>query len=270
MWTRPATSIASIARWIVPCRQRTTTSTWVGSGRPAKWARRFSITRLDMSIRVSSVALYAPAGEGAGSVLTEVRILRGGNNEVPFVEHRTAVAAVQDMEAGIKARDRALAEAPAPRTAARPRLADALGLQTAAREVGPIDPALEDGNAAARQGAVLRAAQRRPDMARGALTKALSDPDTVVRQRAVQGLVQIGGEEAVTALSQVLLEDPEARVRRMAAAGLGRMNTESAFWALMEASSDADQDVREAVSAALVGLERRGIAAGNRSGAKLQ
>jgi len=65
----------------------------------------------------------------------------------------------------------------------------------------------------------------------------------------------------VSSLSRVLLEDPDPRVRRMAAASLGRMNTESAFWALMEANSDEDSGVREAVTSALGVLERRGISA---------
>ena len=224
-----------------------------------------AVTRLLAS--VSSVALYAPASEGMGPVLTEVRILRGGNKNTPLVERRTQLATGLDMDAGptdpsiakIRADTRGMPSTPL--SAARNQLASAAAgdLQPAARAAGPIDQALEDGDPAARQGRALSAAKRRPDMARDAMIAALADPDMVVRQRAVQGLARLGGEETVASLSRVLLEDPAPRVRRMAAAGLGRISTESAFWALMEANSDDDAGVREAVSAALVALDRRGI-----------
>ncbi len=223
-----------------------------------------AVTRL--LARVSSVALYAPAGEGAGPVLTEVRILRGGDNDVPLVEHRTALAESDENGEGLDNIDAAKARM----SVARNQLASADDLQPASRGVQPIDQALADGNPMARRDRTLRAAKGRPDTGRSALNSALSDPDTVVRQRAVQGLVRLGGEETVSSLSKVLLEDPAPRVRRMAAAGLGRMTTESAFWALMEASSDNDQGVREAVSAALVGLERRGVNASGEAETALQ
>ena len=217
-----------------------------------------AVTRLLAS--VSSVALYAPTGEGSGSVLTEVRILRGGQKSAPPVEHGRQLAAGEDRldepDTGPVARS-------TPLKAARTQLAAAgtSDIQPASRPIGAIDPALADGDPAKRRGAALNAAKRRPDLAREALNKALSDPDVVVRQRAVQGLARLGGEETVTALSEILLEDPAPRVRRMAAAGLGRVSTESAFWALMEANSDDDPGVRETVSAALIALERRGIGA---------
>ena len=227
-----------------------------------------AVTRLLAS--VSSVALYAPTEPGAGPILTELRILRGGGKSTPLVE--PLVEPLVDRRGRL-----AELQAPAePSPAARERLASAspgipnsaADIRPASREVGPIDPGLEDGEPRKRRDAALNAAKRRPDMAREALSEALSDPDMVVRQRAVQGLARLGGEATVTALSQVLLEDPEPRVRRMAAAGLGRVSTESAFWALMEANSDADAGVREAVSAALVALERRGV--GARSEAPLE
>ena len=206
---------------------------------------------------VSSIALYAPGGDGTGSVLTEVRVLRGGQKSSPLVEHSSQLAAGGDpFEAAGSAEIR-------PRRAGVSQLASAgvSDIQPASRQVRDIDPALEDGDPAKRRDRALNAAKRRPDMARDALTEALADPDIVVRQRAVQGLARLGGEETVSALSHVLLEDPAPKVRRMAAAGLGRVSTESAFWALMEANSDADPAVREAVSAALVALEQRGIGA---------
>lgn len=211
-----------------------------------------AVTRL--LARVSSVALYAPAGEGAGPVLTEVRVLRGGDNDVPLVEHRNALAIEDGSRAGSV--DVAVAESQAMENG---RLAPAAGLQPASRGAPPADRVLADRSPADRRARTLRTAKGRPDTAREPLITALSDPDTVVRQRGVQGLVRLGGEESVSSLSRVLLEDPTPRVRRMAAAGLGRMNTESAFWALMEASSDGDPGVREAVSAALLRLERRGV-----------
>jgi HEAT repeat protein len=204
--------------------------------------------------RVSSIALYAPPAQGAGPLLTEVRILRGGNDDVPLVEHRNALAIDDGMLAGDARFDMAKAESPA-----RTQIASVDGLQPASRAATPADPAFTDRSPADRRARALRAAKGPPDLARQALNTAISDPDTVVRQRGVQGLVRLGGEESVSSLSRVLLEDPAPQVRRMAASGLGRMNTESAFWALMEASSDSDQGVREAVSAALLRLERRGV-----------
>ena len=226
---------------------------------------RFKDVPLDQAMArllssVSSVALYAPSGDGAGSVLTEVRVLRGGQKSVPLVEHRSRLAAGEDP---FEAPETGEVVETAPRQGLGTQLASAgtTDIQPASRRVGQIDPAMEDGDPVKRRGKALNAAKRRPDMAREALNEALSDPDVVVRQRAVQGLARLGGEETVTVLSQVLLEDPAPKVRRMAAAGLGRVSTESAFWALMEANSDADPAVREAVSAALVALERRGIGA---------
>lgn len=224
-----------------------------------------AVTRLLAS--VSSVALYAPQSDGTGSVLSEVRILRGGNKNTPLVEHRTALADGGDIHAGPESGMNELAAASEMSTA--PRQSDPIGSQLASADVsdmrpasgslGPIDESLDNGDATGRRGAALRDAKRRPDMARDAMNTALSDPDVVVRQRAVQGLARLGGEESVSSLSRVLLEDPEPRVRRMAAASLGRISTESAFWALMEANSDDDAGVREAVNAALTALDRRGV-----------
>ncbi len=223
-----------------------------------------AVTRL--LARVSSVALYAPEGDGNGSVLSEVRILRGGNNDAPLVEHRTALAAAQNTPGLSEGPATPGNQASTPKEAARNQLASIGNLRPAAGEVGPIDYALDDGDAADRRRAAQLAAKRRPDLAHNALTGALSDPDPVVRLRAVQGLTRLGGEQAVTILSQVLLEDSEPRIRRIAAVGLGRINTESAFWALMEANSDPEQSVRESVNAALVALERRGVNASREAG----
>jgi hypothetical protein len=224
-----------------------------------------AVTRLLAS--VSSVALYAPQSDGTGSVLSEVRILRGGNKNTPLVEHRTALADGSDIHAGPESGMNELAAAgemsTAPRDGSPVRnqlaSADASDMRPASGSVGPIDQSLDDGDVTGRHGAALKDAKRRPDMARDAMNTALSDPDVVVRQRAVQGLARLGGEESVSSLSRVLLEDPEPRVRRMAAASLGRISTESAFWALMEANSDDDAGVREAVNAALTVLDRRGV-----------
>ncbi len=199
-----------------------------------------AVTRL--LARVSSVALYAPAGDGGGRLLTEVRVLRGGDDDMPLVERRDARFELPD--AG---------------TPTHLQMASAAGLQPASGAAAPEGRAVAALPAANRHSSAPRAVKGRPDTGRAALNAALSDPDTVARQRGVQGLIRLGGEESVTSLSRVLLEDPAPRVRTMAAAGLGRMSTESAFWALMEASSDNDPGVREAVSDALLRLERRGV-----------
>lgn len=235
-----------------------------------------AVTRLLSS--VSSVALYAPQSDGTGSVLSEVRILRGGNKNIPLVEHRTALADGGDIHAGPESNMNELAGANG--VTASPRLnnpsenqlasADVNDMLPASGSLGPIDQSLDNGDVTGRHGDALKDAKRRPDMAREAMNTALSDPDVVIRQRAVQGLARLGGEESVSSLSRVLLEDPEPRVRRMAAASLGRISTESAFWALMEANSDDDAGVREAVNAALTALDRRGVNARAESAAPTQ
>lgn len=231
---------------------------------PVTW--RFEDVPVDEAVtrllaRVSSIAIYAPADEGGvRSALAEVRVLRGGNDTVPLVEHRTEFAAGAGPDDSPEAGQLAEAEPESP-TGEQLASAGTADIQPAARTPGRISRALEDADPATRRDAALKASKLRPDMARNALTEALSNSDAVVRQRAVQGLARLGGEETVASLSRILLEDPEPRVRRMAAAGLGRISTESAFWALMEANSDENQGVREAVGAALVALERRGIGA---------
>jgi len=194
--------------------------------------------------RVSSVALYGPANDGSGSLLTEVRILRGGDNDVPLVEHRDAMAIDHGKLAEGARFDVAMTPSPA-----RNQRASAEDLQPASQNAAPADR----GHAP-----VLPAAKGPSNMAREVLQMALSNPDATVRQSGIQTLIRQGGEESVSSLSRILLEDPAPSVRRTAAAGLGRINTESAFWALMEASSDRDQGVRDAVSAALLRLERWG------------
>jgi len=59
---------------------------------PVTW--RFEEVPVEQAVsrllrNVSSVALYAPASGQSAQSLAEVRILRGGNNDTPLVEHRT-------------------------------------------------------------------------------------------------------------------------------------------------------------------------------------
>ena len=203
--------------------------------------------------QTSSVILYAPAVEGANPLLTEVRILRGGDNNVPLVEHQTALANVDGTLAGRESFEVATAGLPA-----HNQFASTGGLQPAARGAAPANQGRADLGLADRRTRALPATGARPGVTREASNTATPRLSAEARQLRVQELIGLGGEESVSDLSRMLLEDPAPRVRRMAAAGLGRMNTESAFWALMEASSDSDQGVREAVSAALLRLERQG------------
>jgi hypothetical protein len=212
----------------------------------------------------SFVSLYAPADGPAGPTLAEVRVLRAP----------TAVPAVvvygADRPHNWDGQVAALEAATQGATPAKPEAAapGAGQTQTQARfmptqAVHDLPQALSSDDPLVRRKAAAELATLRPQGSRGPLTQALSDSDSIVRMRAVQGLTQAGGEESIASLSKVLLEDRDPRVRRMAARGLGRMNTESAFWALMEANSDDDPGVREAVTRSLATLEKRGLNAGH-------
>ncbi len=92
--------------------------------------------------------------------------------------------------------------------------------------------------------------------AKAALMKSLSDEDSLVRRRAIQGLGKTWGKEAVEPLSVALVEDAEPSVRRQAALRLGRIFSEVAYQVLDAARFDTDFSVRRAVLAGLARLEK--------------
>jgi HEAT repeat protein len=83
------------------------------------------------------------------------------------------------------------------------------------------------------------------------LIGALSDHDSLVRRRAVQGLGRLWGGDAVEPLSLALLEDHDPHVRREAALRLGKIRSEEAREILTLAESDTEPFVRRAVTHAL-------------------
>lgn len=85
----------------------------------------------------------------------------------------------------------------------------------------------------------------------GLLRKMLQDRDPVVRRWAAAALAEIGDEQAVPALSELLRKDPDAGVRLEAAFRLGKFAGGAATSALTAALKDRDEDVRRQASAAL-------------------
>lgn len=226
--------------------------------------------------RGSSMALYGPAPDGQGSVLTEVHVLRappaspaepsaevadtlrpasGGDWTADLDLDRRVVASLARDRTGIEASLGAHFVPPVEteRKVAR-RVVPAVSRQMA-RQLQDSD------NPRQRRRAAVALGQARTSDAVPPLVQALEDDDPGVRQRAAQGLGRHGGSLAVAPLSRALLEDTEPRVRRMAASSLGRITDERAWLALLEAQSDSDASVRDAARNALAGLERRGIGA---------
>ncbi len=82
--------------------------------------------------------------------------------------------------------------------------------------------------------------------------KVLKHDDYVIRTRAVCILADIAGEDAVDAISDVLLNDPDGLVRHEAAFSLGQMGFRSAIQALGRAVENDDNPfVRHEAAVAL-------------------
>lgn len=82
--------------------------------------------------------------------------------------------------------------------------------------------------------------------------KVLKHDDYVIRTRAVCILADIAGEDAVDAISDVLLNDPDGLVRHEAAFSLGQMGFRSAIPALGKAvENDENPFVRHEAAVAL-------------------
>ncbi len=104
-------------------------------------------------------------------------------------------------------------------------------------------------------GAAIGLGKLRVPEARWALMEALSDQDSLVRRRAIQGLGKAWGQKAVEPLGVALVNDAEPSIRRQAALRLGRIFSEEAYQALDAARFDTDISVRRAVLAGLARLE---------------
>lgn len=223
--------------------------------------------------RGSSMALYAPAPNGQGSVLTELRVLRAppASPAAPSQDLAQTLrpASGGDWTADLDIDRRVLAALARDRTGVDAGVGAHFvpPLETERKVVQHVVPAVsrqmarqlqQDPDPRQRRAATVGLGRARTGDAVPALVQALKDDDRGVRQRAVQGLGR-HGSEAVAPLSRALLEDTEPQVRRMAASSLGRISDERAWLALLEAQSDADTSVREAANQALTSLERRGV-----------
>jgi HEAT repeat protein len=112
---------------------------------------------------------------------------------------------------------------------------------------------LSDGDASGRLLAARELGIHHAEETVPALSAALHDPDDRVRSEAIASLKLFGPRTApaVPALCSVLREDRDARFRRVAAEALGMIEAPTAVLRLIDALEDPDEEVREAVAAAL-------------------
>lgn len=105
--------------------------------------------------------------------------------------------------------------------------------------------ALADANAKVRLAAVTEMLDIGSDEAEAALAAAaLLDPESSVREEAVYGLGEIGGEAGVAILEQALM-DPERSVREAAVEAFTAIGGEDSAGALAVALNDEDASLRE-------------------------
>jgi HEAT repeat protein/Uri superfamily endonuclease len=117
------------------------------------------------------------------------------------------------------------------------------------RELDELLEALAGGDEASREAAV-HALARFGSRAAGPLVAILGDGDGDCRWWATRALAEIGGREAVTALSDVL-EDPDPDLRACAALALGRIGDDSAAPALAMHLADSSAFVASIAADAL-------------------
>ena len=86
--------------------------------------------------------------------------------------------------------------------------------------------------------------------------QSLYDPDSQVREAAVEALTGIGGESSADWM-QVALGDPDPRIRRTAVEALGEIGGDTARYLLQQSLLDADESVREAAQQMLAEPEVR-------------
>lgn len=195
----------------------------------------------------SAVLVYEPGPVGGESRLSEVRLLGSVDDSAmadPASAHSPRIEAVPGLAAGTG-------------SAARLREVHALAGRADADAVATLAFAAEHDEApVVRRAAVDALGKLRIGRAREALIAALSDDDRHVGRCAVAALVRTWGEKAAPPLARVLAGDADPAMRRLAADALGRIGGETALMALLEAQSDLEPRVRQAVAASLA--RRRG------------
>jgi HEAT repeat protein len=75
------------------------------------------------------------------------------------------------------------------------------------------------------------------------ISRAIDDSDPNVRETALRVIGEIGSEQAVPLLTQILTKDPIASVREAAARTLRQLDSEAAILALLRATQDINQNV---------------------------
>ena len=131
-----------------------------------------------------------------------------------------------------------------------------IGLGTAGGDqaVAVMVQALRDEDPSVRTQTLRALGQSKSATARTAVVGALDDEAAMVRAQAIRVLGELGGEEAVEALRDVLLDESDPSIRREAVGALAKLPGEEAAFALEIGAADPDVSVREA---ALVAIEGR-------------
>lgn len=185
---------------------------------------------------VSSVVTIAPDGV----TLVEVRVLRSGSESSGLVTQVEHVITTKQADIDLLERED------------RIRVAQSLVRQPNVKAIKQLTQLVsEDEDPTVRAVAAVGLGKLRIIKAKEALIDALSDQDSLVRRRAVQGLGRLWGGDAVEPLSLALLEDLDPYVRREAALRLGKIRSEEARDSLTLAESDTEHMVRRAVTHAL-------------------
>ncbi len=90
-----------------------------------------------------------------------------------------------------------------------------------------------------------------PEKSLEAYARQLKDPDSDIREEAVDSMAEEYGGAALNYLEEALLHDADADVRATAAETIGNLETEGVVDVLARGLDDPDEDVREAVVEAL-------------------
>ena len=73
--------------------------------------------------------------------------------------------------------------------------------------------------------------------------RAIEDSNPNVRETAIRVIGELGSEQAIPLLTQILTKEPIASVREAAASGLQKLDSEAAILALLRATQDTDHNV---------------------------
>lgn len=194
------------------------------------------------------------------------RILRGHNFAVRHLDPSSRKLWVFDHALAEGAR--LTSKAPAPsrpngdemfvRRARRQEVAALIdaGTQEAIESLAAL--ALSDVNAEIREEAVYGLGEVGGERGRQVLEQALRDTDRGVREAAIQTLADLGGEAAAWALAAAL-DDGDASLREDAVHALAEVGGEAVFPILRRALADAQPIVRDAAADVLDELSRQGL-----------